>query len=817
MTTPYAILSVCVAVTACTTLGTQGQIPAPPQADWSPLDDVRYTDQNAAQKAWQPMQGSRPVTLDRTTKTAFLRLPCNFKGTQIDRAGWDRAVQLDLTGCLGIRFHFYCANSEPVSHFSFYFQSGNGWYSTTFAPRGDGRWYEITINKASANIEGQPAGWGQVSTLRVSAWRGEGVDTECAIANLGLVGADAPIVIVRGDSAAQRQPGEVRSIKQFAESVAQCLDELGLAYGMMSDLDLTAERLTKKKLLILPHNPGMPDDVVSQVSAFIDKGGKLLAFYSLAAPLAERIGMKPAKYVRSDVQGSFAAMHTSNDVLPGAPPRVIQRSWNIQTMEPVAGKSRVAAVWHNADGQDTGLPAIVVSERGIHMSHVLLDDDWPNKRQLLLAMVGRFLPEAWQQSVENELERIGRFSTFDNLEEATRHITGLQPGNPAVAEALRSAQTDKAAAADLLSQRDYAAAVRAAQRAQQAAVRAWCLAQPTLKNEHRAFWCHSAFGVEGMTWDAAVRTLASNGFTAVLPNMLWGGAAYYPSNVLPTHPSVAERGDQIALCLAACKKYNVECHVWKVNYNMSGHAPAEFASAMKAAGRTQVSLDGTTRERWLCPSHPDNQKLEIDAMLEVARNYDVDGVHFDYIRYPGPSSCFCPGCRQRFETAIGQAVTSWPDDVRRGGQLEQKWLDFRRQNITTVVAAVAGQARKLHPGIRISAAVFRNYPTDRDGVGQDWKLWCERGYLDFVCPMDYTPSNSAFAHMVSRQLKWSGSVPCYPGIGLSCWPNPSDAVKLVEQILITRKYNTGGFTVFNYSASAAQILPSCALGVTRDR
>ncbi len=33
-------------------------------------------------------------------------------------------------------------------------------------------------------------------------------------------------------------------------------------------------------------------------------------------------------------------------------------------------------------------------------------------------------------------------------------------------------------------------------------------------------------------------------------------------------PLVKEKGDQIALCLAACRKYGVQCHVWKVNWNM---------------------------------------------------------------------------------------------------------------------------------------------------------------------------------------------------------------------------------------------------------
>jgi uncharacterized lipoprotein YddW (UPF0748 family) len=237
---------------------------------------------------------------------------------------------------------------------------------------------------------------------------------------------------------------------------------------------------------------------------------------------------------------------------------------------------------------------------------------------------------------------------------------------------------------------------------------------------------------------------------------------------------------------------------------------------MKALGRTQVNYDGSPNERWLCPSHPDNQSLEIESMLEVARKYDVAGVHFDYIRYPGGDCCFCQGCRQRFEKAIGKKISNWPADVRNNKTLEQKWLDFRRQQITTVVAAVAQQARKLRPGIKVSAAVFRDWPSHRDSVGQDWKLWCERGYLDFVCPMDYTPSSGSFERMVRQQRGWADKVPCYPGIGLSTWSDKSDICKVIEQINTTRRLGTGGFTIFNYGAMEAEaVLPLLGKGITR--
>ena len=81
--------------------------------------------------------------------------------------------------------------------------------------------------------------------------------------------------------------------------------------------------------------------------------------------------------------------------------------------------------------------------------------------------------------------------------------------------------------------------------------------------------------------------------------------------------------------------------------------------------------------------------------------------------------------------------------------------------------------------------------------------------------MDYTPDPTEFRNLVERQQQWAGRVPCYPGIGLSCWSTPGDVVTLIEQIGITRALKTGGFTVFELDTQAAGVLPLCALGATR--
>jgi len=745
-----------------------------------------------------------------------LRMPCNFKGSRIERASWDHAVNLDLAACQGIQFKFLCRDALPVSHFSFYLQSGAGWYAGGFAPRDNAGWNSITVEKSATRTEGMPAGWGKITALRISAWRGGETDTEFYVADFGLLGAGAPLAIIRGESVTRNSPQEAESVGVYTEAVAQALKGLDLPFAVTSDLDVTAERLKDKKLLILPHNPGMPDEVVKQLSAFLDGGGKLIAFYGLPDRLYPAVGIEGGQFAAQKRPGHFASMRFAADVIAGAPPLVAQRSWNIRAAKALAGKSRVAALWDDDAGNPTGDAAIVVSGNCILMTHVLLADDPANKQQMMLALIGHFLPEVWERAARARTERIGCFGPFKSFVEACKSLDAAAGTNEELKRQVAAAGLARGRALESCNHKAFIQAMPEAAQANAQLLAVYCASLKPEAGEHRAFWCHSAFGVQGMDWDAAIKLLADNGFTAILPNMLWGGAAFYESSVLPVAPEVRERGDQIAKCLAACRKYGVQCHVWKVNWNMSGHAPPEFLGKMKAAGRTQVRADGKPEGQWLCPSHPENQKLEIDAMVEVASKYDVDGIHFDYIRYPGPDACFCPGCRERFEAATGRKVKNWPADVRRDEALSRSWLDFRRNNITKVVASVSDAARKAKPKIRISAAVFGNWSVDRDNVGQDWKLWCDKGYLDFVCPMDYTPENLQFENLVRQQFGWAGKVPCYPGIGLSCWTAPGDICKLIDQIQITRRLKTGGFTIFNYDPTAARdILPLCGKGITR--
>ena len=205
-------------------------------------------------------------------------------------------------------------------------------------------------------------------------------------------------------------------------------------------------------------------------------------------------------------------------------------------------------------------------------------------------------------------------------------------------------------------------------------------------------------------------------------------------------------------------------------------------------------------------------------MLEVAKKYDVDGLHFDYIRYPDDESCYCDGCRQRFEAESGRKVMNWPADCHRGPR-SKEYHDWRCRQITRLVEAVSAQARQIRPKIKISAAVFGAYPACRESVGQDWVAWVKAGYLDFVCPMDYTESDFSFTALVSNQIELvGGRIPIYPGIGATASRSALSSDRVVAQIHHARSLGAAGFTIFNLDRdTVSRIAPDVGLGAGREK
>ncbi len=776
------------------------------------LDDFGYAEEAAAQAAWRPDENSLPVGLmDNPRGGKALKLPCNFTDEKIRRAVYDKDVSVDLTAHGSICFDLYVDERGPVGTFTIYFHSGDGWYSgQVHGPRKG--WQEVRLPKAGFGIEGTPAGWNQVDRIRLSAWKADAKDTFCAVANLRA--EQEPLAVIFGSHA---EDGERRGALSTAQMIHSLLTEVGLRVGLLDEGDVERGALKGRKLAILAYSPRPSEEELGCLEEFVAEGGKIVVFYTLPARLADLLGVRSTGWKQAQKPGEFQDVVLQAEDVVGLPAVIRQNSWNVTTVEPAGKNARVIGWWRDAEGQN-GPAAVILSDTGAYMGHIITSGDHENKRLFLLALVGHMVPEAWEEAAGHALQAslsIGRFRDRASLDE---YIAAMAPQTGREAEVkgrIAAAQKAEAEAQRLLDEKKYPEVLKAATELRRALAEAYSLCQFTRDGEFRAVWNHSGTGDCG-TWDEAMRRLAAANFNAVVPNMWWGGVAYYDSKLLPHARIVEEKGDQIAQAAEAGRKYGIELHPWKVNWNLS-NAPQDFKDRMKAEGRTQKTHTGEDID-WLCPSHPDNFKLELDTMLEVALNYDVQGVHFDYIRYPHHDSCYCDGCRERFEKSRGAAVANWPADCY-SGPLRDEYRAWRCEQINRLVQATAEGVRRVKPWVKISAAVFSSYPGCREDVGQDWVRWAREGWVDFLCPMDYTESDDRFEQLVAKQVGLvGGRVPVYAGIGYSASSSSLSADRVVGQISIAREQGADGFIIFNMGeALTVNVFPELAKAITAEK
>ncbi len=778
-------------------------------ADRMDVETVTYADSAAAAAAWAPGEKADPAALapekapDGQPALAFT---CDM-AKLTDRGYWDRKVALDL-GRYGRVALWIKVVGEPsaVASCTLYFNAGGGWYGAPFGPPEKG-WRKVVLDRSAFLIEDKPEGWNAIRSMRMSFWRGQGKKATVYVGGVTAVSSD--VLVVRNSRAGQEGTG-------YAADMVRYLAHAGIDAGTVEDTDVEKGALRGARLVVYPHNPLAFPSEMDAVEAYVKGGGKLLVCFSLPDRLGKVLGLSNAVYTKPDREGQFSSMRFQAGLLPGLPKAITQHSWNITWVRTVGSGARVLAEWYDKDGKPTGAPAITYSPSGAYVSHILLDEDPDGRDRALRSILGSLVPSIWADVAKNALEGAskigGREETFADAVTRTRQLAEKSGKTAVVSATLDKARPAYASGEAALKEKKYPEAVEAATLARESLLDAYSHAQAARRVEFRAMWCHSAYGTEGLNWDMALAKMKAAGLNAIVPNMLWGGVTDYPSKVLPMRETVATRGDAIAQCLAAARKYGLEIHVWKVNWNLGG-APQAFIDRMRAEKRLQRTNTGE-EEPWLCPSNDANYQLEIDSMLEIVKNYDVDGIHFDYIRYPDSTKCYCDGCRARFEAKTGKPVASWPKDVLRDGPRYAEYQQFRRDCITRLVKAVSEQAHKLKPRIQVSAAVWPNWPGCREEIGQDWGLWVKQGWLDFVCPMDYCSSDEEFRTRVQVERdEIGGRIPLYAGIGASA-PGLSPA-QVVDQVQIARDEGADGFIIFHLAdIAAAQHLPALAAGAT---
>ena len=279
------------------------------------------------------------------------------------------------------------------------------------------------------------------------------------------------------------------------------------------------------------------------------------------------------------------------------------------------------------------------------------------------------------------------------------------------------------------------------------------------RSEFRAFWVDAYHaGIKSPAEiDQLIRDVRAARANAVLVQVRRRGDAYYNRSIEPRAAELRKQPDFDPLAhlieAAHAVRPRIEVHAWLAAMPLAtasappaapdhvyhSHGPAAPGDEMWLS----VAVDGALAVEdtlSLDPGHPAAAQHLVDVVLDLVRNYRVDGIHLDRMRYAGQAFGYNPVSLARHVAVTGATGVPAPADTA--------WQAWRREQVTALMRQIYLEAVALKPRLKVSVATIAwgNGPADDAqwqrssaiaGVFQDWPAWLDEGILDIAIPMNY--------------------------------------------------------------------------------
>ena len=301
-------------------------------------------------------------------------------------------------------------------------------------------------------------------------------------------------------------------------------------------------------------------------------------------------------------------------------------------------------------------------------------------------------------------------------------------------------------------------------------------AQPVPKKyEVRAVWLTT---IHGLDWpkrraetsqdvrrqtqelDELLDQLKAAGINTVYFQVRGRGDLVYPSKHEPLSPALFVSRtdapyDALRYAVDACHSRGMRISAWLVTLPLGSNSYVKNLGKEAYARKHKDRCIYYNGEWFMDPADPHTDAHLIEICKEIACNYDIDGIHLDYIRYPDRSANFPDRAAYR----------------RSGSKLTlEQW---RRDNISRIVESVFAQLKMVNPELELSAAPIgryrklREYPkiswTALESVHQDPVEWESYRIMDALVPMLYFKDDDFYPFV----MDWLSAtkLPLIVGIG----------------------------------------------------
>jgi uncharacterized lipoprotein YddW (UPF0748 family) len=249
-------------------------------------------------------------------------------------------------------------------------------------------------------------------------------------------------------------------------------------------------------------------------------------------------------------------------------------------------------------------------------------------------------------------------------------------------------------------------------------------------------------------------------------------------------------------------------------FNLRGTAagPADTWLMYRDDGAAWAGV-GTSGIYYLDPGNPEVQSYTTEVYLNLLRNYDVDGIHLDQIRYYEGDALrwgYNPASVARFDESFGLDPSNQPAPT------DPDWVTWRRDQVTALVRRIYLGAKAIKPNVAVTAAVVtwgKGPQTDDDwerqapyaSVLQDWRAWLQEGIVDYLVPMDYYREAGEQGAWFDTWTQWQVSHPGKRGVvlGMGSYLNTADGA--LAQLGRARALGALGVALYSYAVPTADL------------
>ncbi|MCM1514459.1 MAG: family 10 glycosylhydrolase [Anaeroplasma bactoclasticum] len=205
------------------------------------------------------------------------------------------------------------------------------------------------------------------------------------------------------------------------------------------------------------------------------------------------------------------------------------------------------------------------------------------------------------------------------------------------------------------------------------------------------------------------------------------------------------------------------------------------------------------------------QTLLTNVYKELSHNYNLDGIEYDFVRYPASnlhtfsgvitdSSLINDFCYTESALNLFQTTYQIEGDVKTllltSEDIRKQWMAFKVQNVTNMVKMISNVIHSEKPHMMISTAVMSSLSGAIQTYAQDFGTWIKEGYVDNLDPMIYSGSNSYVASRIEGFMETVNGQASIV-IGLSPDNSGGDAITLCEQLEYISNHLEIGFSEFS--------------------